>query len=348
MRKIIILSLGFFSSLCSYCQWTTNATHIYNSNSGNVGIGTTSPGYKFEVNGSSYFSGLTTYSVSTAYVQKWNAVTGNAFVALQINGTDQGYIEWGTNATRNGSGTEMLITNRQGKLSLSDNTNNGITLSGGNIGVGTTSPAYKLDVSGTSYFSGLMTNTVSLGNIQNWNAVSGNAYIGLQKNGIDQGYIEWGANAARNDSGTEMFINNKQGKLNLFDGSNDGITINEGDVGIGTTSPSEKLSVNGNVYASGNISAYGFIKTKKIVVTQTAWPDYVFAKKYRLRSLASLESFIKQNKHLPEVPSAREVEEKGISVGDNQALLLKKIEELTLYVIALKKEVDLLKKSNNR
>jgi hypothetical protein len=63
------------------------------------------------------------------------------------------------------------------------------------------------------------------------------------------------------------------------------------------------------------------------------WSDYVFNDDYKLRSLSSLESFIKQNKHLPEVPSAKEVEEKGISVGDNQALLLKKIEELTLYVI---------------
>jgi hypothetical protein len=114
----------------------------------------------------------------------------------------------------------------------------------------------------------------------------------------------------------------------------------EGKVGIGIALPSEKLSVEGNVYASGNISAYGFIKTKKIIVTQTAWPDYVFATDYNLRSLSSLEAFIKENKHLPEVPSAKDVEEKGISVGDNQALLLRKIEELTLYVINQQKQID--------
>jgi hypothetical protein len=105
-------------------------------------------------------------------------------------------------------------------------------------------------------------------------------------------------------------------------------------------SVTEKLSVDGNVYASGNISAYGFIKTKKIIVTQTVWPDYVFATDYKLRSISSLESFVKQNKHLPEVPSAKEVEEKGISVGDNQAILLKKIEELTLYVIGQQKSIN--------
>jgi hypothetical protein len=100
------------------------------------------------------------------------------------------------------------------------------------------------------------------------------------------------------------------------------------------------LSVDGNVYASGNISAYGFIKIKKIIVTQTVWPDYVFATDYNLRSLSSLEAFIKEGKHLPEVPSAKDVEEKGISVGDNQALQLRKIEELTLYIINQQKQID--------
>jgi hypothetical protein len=102
-------------------------------------------------------------------------------------------------------------------------------------------------------------------------------------------------------------------------------------VGIGTSFPSEKLSVNGN------------IKTQKLIVTQTGWSDYVFEPAYQLRSLADVEKFIKKNKHLPDIPSTKEVGEKGISVGDNQALLLKKIEELTLYVIDLNKEVNAIK-----
>ena len=118
-------------------------------------------------------------------------------------------------------------------------------------------------------------------------------------------------------------------------------------VGIGTmkspvTDPTAKLSVEGTIY------------TRKLQVTQVGWADYVFDKNYKLLSLLEVEKFIKKNKHLPHVPSAKEVEKKGISVGDNQAVLLRKIEELTLYMIELnkkveeqKKEIEQLKKQKN-
>lgn len=99
-----------------------------------------------------------------------------------------------------------------------------------------------------------------------------------------------------------------------------------GSIGIGITNPSEKLSVNGN------------IRAKKIIVSQSGWPDYVFDPKYKLKPLSELSAFIQQYKHLPDIPSVKEVEEKGISVGDIQILLLKKIEELTLYLIEIKEE----------
>lgn len=105
-----------------------------------------------------------------------------------------------------------------------------------------------------------------------------------------------------------------------------------GAVGIGTTSPQAKLAVNGDIFS------------KKVKVTQSGWPDYVFYPEYRLRPLSEVEQFIKQQRHLPEVPSASAVEKDGIDLGDNQATLLKKIEELTLYIISLNKDVEALKK----
>ncbi|WP_207513816.1 hypothetical protein [Longitalea luteola] len=97
-------------------------------------------------------------------------------------------------------------------------------------------------------------------------------------------------------------------------------------------------SINSDLAVKGRVSA------QKMLITQTGrWPDYVFTNEYKLPSLAEVEKFIKQNNHLPGIPSAAEVEQKGIDVGDSQAALLKKIEELTLYSIQQDKELQALK-----
>jgi hypothetical protein len=105
-----------------------------------------------------------------------------------------------------------------------------------------------------------------------------------------------------------------------------------GNVGIGTTSPgSYKLAVEGTIGA------------RRVKVTQAAWADYVFDSTYQLASLQEVEQFIQQNKHLPDVPSAAEVKKEGLDLGDNQAVLLKKIEELTLYIIEQNKQLEVQK-----
>lgn len=109
------------------------------------------------------------------------------------------------------------------------------------------------------------------------------------------------------------------------------ITDPLGNVGIGTGVPKEKLSVNGN------------IRAKEIKVETTNWPDYVFAWDYKITSLAETERFIQQNGHLPEVPKALDAEANGISLGEMNKILLKKIEELTLHAIRQQKEIDELK-----
>jgi hypothetical protein len=107
-------------------------------------------------------------------------------------------------------------------------------------------------------------------------------------------------------------------------------------VGIGTPAP----PVGGNVILSVN----GHIVAKKLIVQANEWSDYVFEEGYKLRTLAQVEDYIKVNKHLPDVPSAKEVASEGISVGDNQALLLRKIEELTLYMIDQQKKIEMQEK----
>ncbi|MEM9859568.1 MAG: hypothetical protein AAF843_19600 [Bacteroidota bacterium] len=101
------------------------------------------------------------------------------------------------------------------------------------------------------------------------------------------------------------------------------MTINSsGFIGIGTTTPNQRLTVNGMVYS-----------TEVKVDLSVPGPDYVFEEDYNLPSLESIQGYIKENKHLPEVPSAREMEEKGIDLGVMNMLLLKKVEELTLHLI---------------
>lgn len=105
----------------------------------------------------------------------------------------------------------------------------------------------------------------------------------------------------------------------------------DGDVGIGTTTPNHKLEVNGT------------IRSKEIKVDADNWPDYVFTDDYNLKPLGEVEQFITQNKHLPDVPGAKQMEAEGVNLAEMNKLLLQKIEELTLYLIEQQKEIELLK-----
>lgn len=116
------------------------------------------------------------------------------------------------------------------------------------------------------------------------------------------------------------------------------LAVNNGKVGIGTTNPVEKLSVEGTILA------------KKVKVSQASadWPDYVFNEDYPLMPLDSVEAFIQANGHLPEIASADEVLNDGIDLGDNQTKLLQKTEELTLYLIGQDKKIKQLTEQNKQ
>ena len=101
--------------------------------------------------------------------------------------------------------------------------------------------------------------------------------------------------------------------------------------------------------ADALLAVKGQIWARVLKVTQLNWPDYVFEKNYNLMPLPELATFIRKYKHLPGVPSVKEVTKGGINVGDNQAVLLKKIEELTLYLLEQNKKIEgLLKKSDDQ
>ncbi|WP_271768076.1 hypothetical protein [Aquimarina algiphila] len=103
---------------------------------------------------------------------------------------------------------------------------------------------------------------------------------------------------------------------------------NDGNIGIGTLNPNGwKLAVNGKIRA-------------KEIKIETGWSDFVFYDDYKLPTLQDVENHIKENGHLKDIPSAKEVEENGIYLGEMDSKLLQKIEELTLYTIQQEKQLD--------
>jgi len=121
---------------------------------------------------------------------------------------------------------------------------------------------------------------------------------------------------------------------------------NAGNIGIGTINPDQKLTVKGKIHA------------EDVIVDMNVPADYVFQKyydnyssireDYSMMNLNDLEAFIKENKHLPEIPSGEKMTQDGVTLGDFQMKLLQKIEELTLYAISQNKEIEQLKSQINK
>ncbi len=210
-------------------------------------------------------------------------------------------------------GTNMMIGPRDsGDLILkSGSYGEGLRLlANGNVGIGTTTPTSKFELSDT---------------INNETALHINAR-GINSN---VPLIRFSQNNTKKWSLFAEYPAAGNFSLYSHGGVNDVVMIvkDNGNVGIGTSTPSTKLEVNGTVRA------------QDMIVVVKNWADYVFEPDYKLRTLPELETFIKSKKHLPDVPTEAEVKAKGANVGEVQVALLRKIEELSLYVIECQKKL---------
>jgi hypothetical protein len=226
---------------------------------------------------------------------------------LKDGGVNKGYFQLsGDNVrlgTNSGNSTGDLIIRMNGSDRI------GID-NAGNMGIGTTSPTSKLHVAGRGLFKGSGEVIAVDG--------TGNPNIGFYSNGTFKSFIS--------QSPSELYIGVNGGPLHL-----DATQIAIGGVVSGSTA--YKLAVNGKIIC----------EEVKVKLVSSGWPDYVFGNEYKLQPLQEVEKFIQTNKHLPNIPSAAEVEKNGIEIADMQKRTMEKVEELTLYIIDLQKQITDLK-----
>ncbi len=203
----------------------------------------------------------------------------------------------------------------------------------GNVGIGTTNPSQKLEIYNPNLFNTSMeaqsqdhvsftSNTPGIGNFFGgitWKTgARRRAAIAAVQEHTDSDHI-----------GLAFFTKGTDGPGPIYESVR--ITRN-GSMGIGTTIPDAKLTVKGNIHAE-----------EVKVDLSVPGPDYVFKEGYDLKSLEEVQIYIKTHGHLPNIPSAKEMEDSGVQLGVMNMKLLEKIEELTLYSIEQKKEIEMFR-----
>lgn len=314
MKKQYLLTNIFIlvASVASIAQITTSEVTVETTNNitsinGKVGIGTNQPGYSMEIKADENNKDLFRLSHPTS-------PNGAGFT-----------LGFGENSNQLANGAidfKVEYSDNQYNVLKINRENRDFTYLGdGFVGIGTSSPGYLVDIKASA-------NDQELIRLSHPTSPDDAGFIlgfGQNKDQLANGAIDFKVEYSNTDFGV----------LGINRANRDFYYNGDGNVGIGTNAPNYKLDVNGSLNATSLYNS-----------GQLEWSDFVFRKSYKLPSLIQVEEFIKTNGHLKDIPSEKEVLEKGYDLGTMDSKLLQKIEELTLYMVEMNKRVLELEKEN--
>ncbi|MEM9337680.1 MAG: hypothetical protein AAGA66_03065 [Bacteroidota bacterium] len=362
-QLFVVFAVSFFTFQAQAQDWDTNTTGQITYTGGKVGIGTTTPAAKLQVHSFGNEKGLRLYNDEDQAQFNFWPVASNGVKQLRLSEdtggktvmtfTENGNVGIGTTTPGDFKLAIHASNDYYSNIRLTNNANvsNGVQFGNvarlnndaeiwnfenaffrigtnnterfrvaadGKIGIGTSDPIVKLDIRSSLWVGSNSSNGLFISNnLDRYGVGNTNVLIETQNSTPLQIRASGDADLVLGSTSEIMRLNG------------------EGNVGIGTSTPSHKLEV------------FGTIRAIEIRCEAPPWPDYVFEEDYELPSIESVESFIKSEGHLPEMPTAEEVAADGVALGEMNRLLLQKVEELTLYTIEQQKEIKQLKEGEN-
>ncbi|WP_421876444.1 hypothetical protein [Marinoscillum sp.] len=333
MKKSFLTILIILLSCSIHAQWVESTDIL--STSDQVSIGATSTNdYNLQVHGKARInSGAETSDLLNINTWISNSIKYKGTMLNFTSTTDGNYGHFKFIEASDANGLKFSL-NSQGNL-----------YAAGKVGFGTTSPQTNLELVSTPYFAAHEANSFVIRSSSS-STPNDNRILGMtitldgssNIHSIHQKSVGIFAQSASKWSNNVDMLFYTRGTIEAPYFTEKMRILSNGNVGIGTTSTgSHKLAVEGSIGAR-----------EVQVQAGPGWPDYVFSSEYNLRTLGEVEQHINEKGHLPEIPSEAEVKENGINLGEMDAKLLQKIEELTLYLIEQNKEIKQLKEQNNQ